>query len=192
MNRLDGDVYEQNAIPAEIEAEPGRIRRMCEDMIDQYAAIHLVDLERTGLDALGDGSDFVTRELDHWESEMQRVRRGPLPAMERLLAELRHRQPDPSPRVTLVHGDPKPGNVAFVGDRVSAVFDWELATVGDPLTDVGYLELMWAMPVRCHQPADRADGRRVRRPLRGTHRLLLSSTASGTSPCRCSRCAPSS
>lgn len=146
MNRLDGDVYEQNAIPAEIEAEPGRIRRMCEDMIDQYAAIHLVDLERTGLDALGDGSDFVTRELDHWESEMERVRRGPLPAMERLLAELRRHQPDPSPLVTLVHGDPKPGNVGFVGDRVSAVFDWELATVGDPFTDVGYLELMWAMP----------------------------------------------
>jgi len=146
MNRLDGDVYEQNPIPTEIEAEPGRIRRMCEDMIDQYAAVHLVDLESTGLGALGDGRDFVTRELDHWESEMQRVRRGPLPAMERLLAELRRHQPDPSPLVTLVHGDPKPGNVGFVGDRVSAVFDWELATVGDPFTDVGYLELMWAMP----------------------------------------------
>lgn len=146
MGRLPGDVYEQNAIPAEIEAEPGRIRRMCEDMIDQYAAVHLVDLDRTGLRALGDGREFVTRELDHWESEMERVRRGPLPAMERLLAELRRQQPALTPRVTLVHGDPKPGNVAFVGDRVSAVFDWELAAVGDPLADVGYLELMWAMP----------------------------------------------
>jgi len=147
MNRLDGEVWEQNEIPAEVEAEPGRIRRMCEDMVDQYAAIHLVDLEATGLSSLGDGGNYVTRELAHWESEMKRVQRGPVPAMERLLVELRRQQPDPSPRITLVHGDPKPGNVGFVGDEVSAVFDWELSTLGDPLTDVGYLELMWAMPV---------------------------------------------
>ena len=46
-----------------------------------------------------------------------------------------------------MHGDAKPGNFAFVGDQVSAVFDWELTTVGDPLTDIGYLELLWRMPV---------------------------------------------
>ena len=78
---------------------------------------------------------------------MKRVQRGPLPAMERLAAELRRQQPAQCPTITLVHGDPKPGNFAFVGDEVSAVFDWELTTVGDPLTDIGYLELLWAMPV---------------------------------------------
>ena len=147
MRRLDGEVFERNPIPAEMEAEPGRLRRMCESMVDQFAAVHLVDLKETGLDALADGRGYVDRELDHWASEIQRVQRGPLPALERLLVELRRQQPEPCPRVTLVHGDPKPGNVAFVGDAVSAVFDWELATLGDPLTDVGYLELMWAMPV---------------------------------------------
>jgi aminoglycoside phosphotransferase (APT) family kinase protein len=106
-----------------------------------------VDLKATGLAALGDGRDFVTRELDHWEGEMRRVQRGPLPALERLLAELRRQQPEPCPRITLVHGDPKPGNFAFVGDAVSAVFDWELVAIGDPLADVGYLDLQWAMPV---------------------------------------------
>ena len=49
--------------------------------------------------------------------------------------------------VTLVHGDAKPGNFAFVGDEVSAVFDWEMTTVGDPLTDIGWLELLWMQPV---------------------------------------------
>ena len=49
--------------------------------------------------------------------------------------------------MSLVHGDAKPGNFAFVGDEVSAVFDWELTTIGDPLTDIGYLELLWRMPV---------------------------------------------
>jgi aminoglycoside phosphotransferase (APT) family kinase protein len=78
---------------------------------------------------------------------MRRVQRGPLPALERLLAELRQRQPRPCSRVTLVHGDAKPGNFAFVGDQVAALFDWELAGVGDPLTDVGYAEVLWRMPI---------------------------------------------
>ena len=53
----------------------------------------------------------------------------------------------PHPAITLVHGDAKPGNFAFVGDEVSAVFDWEMTTVGDPLTDIGWMELLWMQPV---------------------------------------------
>jgi len=47
----------------------------------------------------------------------------------------------------LVHGDAKPGNFAFIGGEVSAVFDWEMTTVGDPLTDIGWLELLWMQSV---------------------------------------------
>ncbi len=147
MDRLDGEVWEQQPIPAEMEADPGRLRRMCESMVDQLAAVHLVDLGAAGLDWLGDGRNFVDRELDHWSGEMHRVQRGPLPAMERLLEELRRQQPEPCPTITLVHGDPKPGNFGFAGDEVSAVYDWELTAIGDPLTDIGYLELLWAIPV---------------------------------------------
>ncbi len=147
MERIDGEVWEMQPIPPGLEAEPGTLRRMCESIVDQVAAIHLVDLEATGLRSLADGRDFLTRELDRWAGEMHRVQRGPVPALERMLAELRRQQPEPCPRITLVHGDPKPGNFAFVADEVSAVYDWELASIGDPLTDVGYLDLLWAMPV---------------------------------------------
>ncbi len=74
------------------------------------------------------------------------MQRGPLPALERLLAELIAQQPEQSRRVTLVHGDPKPGNFAFVDDEVSAVFDWELTTLGDPLADIGWAEVNWMTP----------------------------------------------
>ena len=93
-----------------------------------------------------DGRDHLTREVEHWTAEFRRVQRERLPALERLAAELADRQPVPCPIVTLVHGDPKPGNFAFAGDEVSAVFDWELATVGDPLTDIGWLECNWDTP----------------------------------------------
>jgi aminoglycoside phosphotransferase (APT) family kinase protein len=144
MERLGGTVYEQGL--DELDASPEQVRRMSESMIDQLAAIHTVDLGATGLDSVGDGHDHLDRELDRWSGEVHRVQRGPLPALERLASELRLRQPAPHPVATLVHGDAKPGNFAFEGGEVSAVFDWELATVGDPLTDIGWAEIMWSMP----------------------------------------------
>jgi aminoglycoside phosphotransferase (APT) family kinase protein len=144
MERADGDVYEMQA-PAEVADET--VVRMCESLAEQLAAIHSVDLRRTGLDAIDDGGNHLDREIDHWAGEMDRVKRDSLPALERLLRELRAGKPDACSRVTLVHGDAKPGNFAFEDGEVSAVFDWEMTTVGDPLTDIGWLELLWMQPV---------------------------------------------
>jgi aminoglycoside phosphotransferase (APT) family kinase protein len=146
MERMPGEAFER-VVPPELDADPECIPRMCDGLVDQLVAIHSVDLKATGLDQLGDPATYVDRELDRWAAEMRRVQRGPLPALERLLEELRRQQPEPSPHHTLVHGDAKPGNFAFVGPEVSAVFDWEMTDVGDPLADIGYLELMWAYPV---------------------------------------------
>ena len=145
MERLGGTVFERG-IPDELRADSARVRRMTEGMVEQIAAIHLVDLESSGLRAIGDGSNYLTRDLDHWEREIRRVQRGPLPALERLLAELRSHQPVQTPVVTLVHGDAKPGNFAFEGAEVAGVFDWEMASLGDPLADIGWAELLWTMP----------------------------------------------
>ncbi|RDH74775.1 phosphotransferase family protein [Mycolicibacterium moriokaense] len=143
MERLPGQVYEMEAP----DVTPERVHQMCMAMAEQLAAIHRVDLEATGLAALGDGGDHLDRELAHWEHEMQRVQRGPLPALERLLTALKDTAPQPYQSITLVHGDAKPGNFAFVDGDVSAVFDWEMTTVGDPLTDIGWMELLWMQPV---------------------------------------------
>jgi aminoglycoside phosphotransferase (APT) family kinase protein len=158
MKRVPGSVYEMET-PAGADGAPECVRSMCLSMADQLAAIHNVDLSATGLDAFGDGRDHLERELDHWASEMHRVQRGTLPALERLLAALREAKPEACPRVTLVHGDAKPGNFAFVAGEVSAVFDWEMATIGDPLTDIGWMELLWMQPVgiTSHQAAPSID-----------------------------------
>ena len=145
MERLDGTVYEQN-VPPELSDAPQRIARMSRGVVEQIAAIHRVDPEEAGLGFLGDGRHFLDRQLEHWAGEMHRVQRGTLPALERLLAELIAQQPEQSRTVTLVHGDPKPGNFAFVDDEVSAVFDWELTTLGDPLADIGWAEVNWTTP----------------------------------------------
>jgi aminoglycoside phosphotransferase (APT) family kinase protein len=145
MEQLPGRVYEQG-FPAEFAADPDRVRRMCESMVDQIAAVHAVDVRTAGLDSISDGDDYLDRELEHWSGEIRRVQRGPLPGLDRLIAALSEQQPAPCPAVTLVHGDPKPGNFAFVGEEVTAVFDWEMASVGDPLADVAWAEVLWAAP----------------------------------------------
>ena len=143
MARAAGDVYEMQAP----DVTDHTVVRMCESLAEQLAAIHSVDLTRTDLAALDNGDDHLDRELEHWAAEMDRVKRDRLPALERLHHELRERRPEPCPTVTLVHGDAKPGNFAFTGAEVSAVFDWEMTTVGDPLTDIGWLEMLWIQPV---------------------------------------------
>ena len=144
MQRAHGDVYEMEAPPG---VDDPTVTRMCQSLTEQIAAIHAVDLEQTGLGALDDGRGHLDRELDHWAAEMNRVKRDSLPALERLHLALRASEPEPCPRVTLVHGDAKPGNFAFADGEVSAVFDWEMTTVGDPLTDIGWLEMLWIQPV---------------------------------------------
>jgi aminoglycoside phosphotransferase (APT) family kinase protein len=155
MERVAGDVFEMETPTRPAEG----IRRMCESMAEQLGAIHCVDLDTVDLKSLGDGRDHLDRELEHWADEMHRVQRGTLPALERLLRALRESKPEPSTKITLVHGDAKPGNFAFVGDDVSAVFDWEMTTIGDPLTDIGWMELLWMQPVgiTSHESAPTID-----------------------------------
>ena len=143
MERVAGDVFEMEAP----DLPDDTVGRMCLSLVEQLAAIHAVDLDATGLRGLDDGADHLDREIAHWAGEMDRVKRGPLPALERLLTELQATRPPACPTVALVHGDAKPGNFAFRDGEVTAVFDWEMTTVGDPLTDIGWLELLWMQPV---------------------------------------------
>ena len=74
-----------------------------------------------------------------WEHNATRE----IPAIDEVTAWLGEHRPESGP-ATIVHGDYRLGNVMFTGDRLSAIFDWELATIGDPLADVGYLVATWA------------------------------------------------
>lgn len=142
MERVPGTVYEWR-VPRDLRTDHERVRRMAGRVIDQVAAIHLTDLGATGLDRLGDGQGYLDAELDRWDGQLSRWRHEPVPALERLSGALHARRPEPTPRVTLVHGDPKGGNFAFAGDDVTGIFDWEMASLGDPMADIGWVEVTW-------------------------------------------------
>ncbi|MBL8386016.1 MAG: phosphotransferase family protein [Burkholderiales bacterium] len=103
-------------------------------------AIHAVDWRARGLgEALGApaGRPSLT-ELDHWRDEYRRVRLEPQPEIDYIEAWLRRRAPE-AEAVVLVHGDFKPGNALVEDARITAKLDWEIAHLGDPLEDLGWI-----------------------------------------------------
>jgi len=109
------------------------------------AALHRVDVDAVGLGHLARPGNYVERQLSRWAKQWA-ASGGDHPLMDRLHERLVERTPSQQ-AVTLVHADPKLDNCVFGDDgSVRALVDWELATVGDPLADVGAMVAYWAQP----------------------------------------------
>ena len=127
---------------------PGERRRIALELVDALARIHAVDLRATGLDGIGKPSGYLERQLRRFGDLWEHNRTRDVPGMAAVTAWLGRRVPD-SPPSTLVHGDFRLGNALYAPEppaRVRAILDWEMATVGDPLADVGYLAATYARP----------------------------------------------
>lgn len=138
MRRLPGTCdYRVLRDPARpLEERIGLARAFCELL----AAVHAVDWPALGLGGtLPDpGPEAARAELDYWAAVLRADQLEPWPEMEYAIAVLGERAPRAGDTV-LVHADFKPGNILLVGDRVTALLDWELAHLGDPLEDLGWV-----------------------------------------------------
>lgn len=156
MQRRRGVIL-RDSIPPEIESQPDHGARISEAFIDCQARMHSIDIGSTGLAALGKPAGFVERQVRGWADRWNRAKTEELPAMDRVIRWLTDRLPS-SAEATLVHNDYKLDNVmlpAGVPDRIEAVLDWEMTTVGDPLADVGLTLCYWAW---ANAPEVRAAG----------------------------------
>ena len=142
MDRVSGTEI-RDTIPAPYDNPAGR-RQMAEEMIDTLVELHAVDWTETGLKA--PSKPYLQRTLDRWRTqwEMTRPRTRPLPGLDLVAAWLSDHLPEEQ-ATTVVHGDFKLDNVLFSLDepRLLAMLDWELATIGDPLADLGWLLSTW-------------------------------------------------
>jgi aminoglycoside phosphotransferase (APT) family kinase protein len=117
------------------------------------ASLHAVDYRAVGLEGFGHPEGYLERQVRRWGQQWERSKTGELPEIDVLAARLRAALPASS-AATIVHGDFRLGNMALDPQdpgRVVAVFDWEMATLGDPLADLGYTLIYWA------DPGDRID-----------------------------------
>ncbi|MEZ5249467.1 MAG: phosphotransferase family protein [Ilumatobacteraceae bacterium] len=145
MGFVDGHVV-RDRVTAEAVLEPAARRRASESIVDTMAAIHAVDLRAVGLDDLGKHEEYIARQLKRWYGQWNSQKTRELPAVDQVHDELLRRIPAQGP-ATIVHGDYRLDNCMVSDDgTVVAVLDWEICTLGDPLADVGLLQVYWTGP----------------------------------------------
>jgi aminoglycoside phosphotransferase (APT) family kinase protein len=143
MERIHGEVV-SDAMPAALDV-PEERRRMAEELIDALVELHATDWQAIGLEDFGRPTGYLERQLRRFLGLWEHNKTRELAAVERVGTWLSENLPD-SPPATIVHGDYRLGNTMMSSDapaRLVAIFDWEMATIGDPLADVGYLCALW-------------------------------------------------
>jgi aminoglycoside phosphotransferase (APT) family kinase protein len=131
----------RSTLPDSLVGEPAAGHRLGLAVVDALADLHCVDPASCGLEDLGRPDGFVSRQLSGWGKRWDLVRDGSPPAMDVLASRLEQSQPRSS-RAAILHNDLKLDNCQFEPgrpDRVYSVFDWDMATLGDPLIDLGIL-----------------------------------------------------
>jgi aminoglycoside phosphotransferase (APT) family kinase protein len=117
---------------------PERTRAAVHTLVDTLVDLHAVDPRAVGLADFGRPEGFLDRQLRRWGKQLDSSRSRDLPGMDELHAALGQALPH-SPAATVVHGDYRLDNVLIDDGRLTAVLDWEMSTLGDPLTDLGLL-----------------------------------------------------
>jgi aminoglycoside phosphotransferase (APT) family kinase protein len=153
MEHVDGVVLEAKLPPGYADG-PAERRRIGDALVATLAQLHAIDFRAIGLADFGRPDGYLERQVRRWSEQWERSKTDALPAIEELIRRLRAALPT-SPAPTLVHGDYRLGNLSLAKDdpgRVAAIFDWEMATLGDPLADLGYTLIYWT------EPGDSATG----------------------------------
>jgi aminoglycoside phosphotransferase (APT) family kinase protein len=148
MAFVDGANFTDGALP---ELSPPARTRAYHDMIDTLAALHRIDPRAAGLSTFGHPGNFFERQVARWIRQYRASETDRIETVERLIVWLPATLP-PQTGVAIVHGDYRLDNLIMTrsGEKILAVLDWELATLGDPLSDFSYFLMTWVTP---------ADGR---------------------------------
>jgi aminoglycoside phosphotransferase (APT) family kinase protein len=143
MERVEGEAI-VFAPPPALDTPPQR-RLIAQELIDALVEVHAVDWRAAGLEDFGKPTGYLERQLRRFGGLWELNRTRDIPAVERVARWLAEHLPDSGP-ATIVHGDYRLGNTLFAPDapaRLTAVLDWEMATIGDPLADLGYMCMVW-------------------------------------------------
>jgi len=146
MELVDGEVI-TDSVPAALDHD-GQRRRIADELIDGLVELHAADWERLGLDGFGKPTGYLERQLRRFGGLWEHNRTRDLPEVAEVGGWLAEHLPQ-SPPATIVHGDYRLGNTIYGPDppaHLAAILDWEMATIGDPLADVGYLMIHWVQP----------------------------------------------
>ena len=147
MERRHGIVV-RRTLPAALQDRPDALRRIGDALVDALADLHAVDYAAIGLEGLGKPVGFVDRQIEGWRGRWEKARLEDVPDMDRVHDWLADHRPAGG-SASLIHNDYKLDNVMLAAEdpgRLVAVFDWDMCTIGDPLSDLGALLTYWSEP----------------------------------------------
>lgn len=147
MERRRGIVV-RGAMPERFAGNSDAPRLMSQALVDALAAFHAVDYEALGLSKLGRPAGFIKRQVEGWNRRWQAAKLEDDAQVDAIYCWLSERLPE-SAYSSLVHNDYKLDNTMYSADdpgRMVAIFDWDMCTLGDPLSDVGMLLTYWTQP----------------------------------------------
>lgn len=142
MRRIDGVIPRATL---GVDLEPQKTRELCLAVIDTLVTLHKVDAESAGLSSLGKGPGYARRQVEGWSERYRRARTWNVPAFREVMAWLGKNTPA-DVATCVIHNDFRLDNVVLDRrdpTRVIGVLDWEMATLGDPLMDLGGSLAYW-------------------------------------------------
>src|SRR5947209_6677922 len=144
MEYIDGTVI-TSSVPEAL-ATPEERRRISVELVEALVEMHAVDWQACGLEGFGKPTGYLERQLRRFGGLWEHNKTRELPLVQEVGDWLAANRPE-SPAATIVHGDYRLGNTMFgsaAPAQLVAIFDWEMATIGDPLADVGYMTATWS------------------------------------------------
>ena len=144
MQRVAGIIPRKN-LPRGLALPPATVRQLCLNVLDALIELHQVDYHAAGLAGLSSGAGYTQRQLSGWSKRYTQARTWNVPSGRRIMRWLEAHQPDQE-RICITHNDFRFDNVVLDAEdptHILGILDWELATLGDPLMDLGNLLAYW-------------------------------------------------
>lgn len=153
MERIRGIILRRD-LPQGLVFRPEQARKLCENLLDVQLELHSIDYKRIGLADFGKPEGYVKRQVDGWSGRYRNARTEDAPDFEPVMKWLQENMPEESSRSCIIHNDYKFDNIVLSPEdplKIIGVLDWEMATIGDPLMDLGSSLAYW---IQADDPAE--------------------------------------
>lgn len=144
MRRIEGIIPRAN-LPKELNLNENQVRQLCLNVIDKLIELHQIDIEKTGLKNFGKGTGYCKRQIDGWSERYKKAKTWNVPSFKKVINWLKATIPTEE-RSCLIHNDFRFDNVILNPENpmeIIGVLDWEMATIGDPMMDLGNTLAYW-------------------------------------------------
>ena len=145
MKRIQGIILRNN-LPENITFTPDMARNLCQTLLDVQIKLHGIDIKSAGQAFPGKPDGYVARQVSGWSERYRKAKTDDAPDFESIMTWLDEQQPKDTDSPVLVHNDYNFDNVVLSPDNpvtIIGVLDWEMATCGDPLMDLGNSLAYW-------------------------------------------------